>query len=122
MTIRGYEFSARLIALIAGALLIIGIVAFTVRSCDRRHSQGAQSRLDASQAQAAANSSADAVNTVSRAGEAQAASEGQSRQAERDIRAAQGADQAVSPAVRDAGIAALCKRSTYANDPRCKRP
>ena len=112
----------RYILIIVGIIVIGLVIVGGVHSCDVRRNRAAQGRVEASQTQAAANSSADAINTVSRSGEAQAASEGQSRQAEQDIRAAEGANQAVNPAVRDAGIAALCKRRTYANDPRCRRP
>jgi hypothetical protein len=110
----------RYIIIVAGIVLLGLAIVLGVHSCDVRHNRAAQGRLEASQAQAAANSSADAINTVSRSGEAQAASEGQSRQAEQDIRAAEGANQAVNPAVRDAGLAALCRRTTYKDDPRCK--
>ena len=120
MMIRGYSISARLLGMIAGVILLIVAVTLLTRSCDKRRSQGAQSRVDASQGQAAANSSADAIGTVSRSGEAQAASEAQSRQAEQEIRAAEGASQSVNPAVRNAGIQALCRRATYKDDPRCK--
>jgi hypothetical protein len=112
----------RYLLILAGIMLLGLLIVFGVHSCDVRHNRAAQSRVEASQAQSAAESASDAINTVSRSDEASRASEEQSRQAERDIRAAPGADQAVNPAVRDAGLRALCKRSTYANDPRCKRP
>lgn len=122
MTIRGYEISAKLIAMIVGAILLIIVGALTVRSCDKRHSQAAQSRVERSQAEAQANSAADAINTVSAAGRSEAASEDLTRSNEQQIRAAEGADDKVNPKVRDAGIAALCRRKAYANDPRCHRP
>lgn len=122
MMIRGYEIGARLIATIVGIVVLVLIVGLTVRSCDARHSKAAQTRVDSAQAGAASNSAADAIGTVAKAGEAERASEEQSRQAERDIRAAEGANDKVNPAVRDAGIAALCKRAAYKDDPRCKKP
>jgi hypothetical protein len=114
--------STRIIAMIAGAVLLLGIIAFGVHSCDQRRSKAAQGRVERSQAEAASNSAADAINTVSASGEASRASEDLTRSNERDIRAAQGANDKINPAVRDAGLAALCKRQAYANDPRCRHP
>jgi Flp pilus assembly protein TadB len=120
MLIRGYELSARLILTVVGAILLIVAGALFVRSCDKRRSQAAQSRMEASQAQAQSNSAADAINAVAASGRNEAASEDLTRSNERDIRAAQGANDKVNPAVRDAGITALCRRQAYRNDPRCK--
>jgi hypothetical protein len=50
--------TARAIFFIVGLLVLIGVVAFTVRSCDKRHSRAAQTRVERSQAEAAANSAA----------------------------------------------------------------
>jgi FtsZ-interacting cell division protein ZipA len=122
MMIFGKEIALKLIAMIVGAVLLLGIIAFGVHSCDQRRSKAAQSRVERSQDEAASNSAADAINTVAASGEASRASEDLTRSNERDIRAAQGANDKVNPAVRDAGLAALCKRQAYANDPRCRRP
>lgn len=122
MMLRGYEIGAKLIAYIVGGLLLIALVAFGVRSCDSRHSKAAQTRVEASQAQAASNSAADAIGTVAASGEAERASEDLTRSNEQQIRGADGANDKVNPAVRDAGIAALCRRQAYKDDPRCKKP
>jgi hypothetical protein len=119
MMIRGYEIGAKLIAIVVGVILLVLIVGFTVRSCDRRHSKAAQTRVERSQGEAQSNSAADAIATVSRSGEAERASEDLTRSNEQQIRGAEGANDKVNPAVRDAGIAALCRRQAYANDPRC---
>jgi ABC-type protease/lipase transport system fused ATPase/permease subunit len=113
--------TARAIFFIVGLLVLIGVVAFTVRSCDKRHSRAAQTRVERSQAEAAANSAADAIGTVAASGEAERASEDLTRINEQQIRAAEGSNAAVNPAARDAGIAALCRRQAYRDDPRCKR-
>lgn len=120
MTIRGYEFSLRLILIIAAAIFLVVASALFVRSCDKRRSQAAQARVERSQAEAQSNSAADAIGTVQRSGEVQAASEELSRQNEKEIRDAKGSDAKVDPAVRDAGIRSLCKRSAYRDSPRCK--
>ena len=113
------RLSTRVIAIIVGVFALILVVGFTVRSCDKRRSQAAQSRVDRSQAEAASNSAADAVGTVAASGEASAASEALTRSNEQTIRAAEGANAPVNPAARNAGITALCRRQAYANDPRC---
>jgi hypothetical protein len=77
--------------------------------------------VERSQAEAAANSAADAIGTVARSGEAERASEDLTRTNEQQIRAAEGSNAAVNPAARDAGIAALCRRQAYRDDPRCKK-
>jgi FtsZ-interacting cell division protein ZipA len=120
MMIRGYEIGARLIAIVVGVIALVLVVGFTVRSCDSRHNKAAQSRVERSQAEAASNSAADAIGTVARSGESERASEDLTRSNEQQIRSAQGANDKVNPAVRDAGIAALCRRQTYRDDPKCK--
>jgi ABC-type protease/lipase transport system fused ATPase/permease subunit len=120
VTIFGKEVALRVIAYIVGALVLIGVIAFTVRSCDKHRSEATQSRVEHAQGEAQSNSAADAIGTVARSGESEAASEALTRSNEQQIRAAQGANDKVNPAVRDAGIAALCRREAYRNDPRCK--
>jgi predicted membrane-bound mannosyltransferase len=110
----------RLIGTLVAILVLIAAVGLTVRSCDKRHSQAAQSRVEASQGAAKSESAADAVNTVSSAGERESASETLSRTNERDIRNAQGANVAVNSDVDLAGRRALCLRSVYRSDPKCR--
>lgn len=110
----------RYLLIILGAVILLAVTIEGVHSCDVRHNKAAQSRVEASQAQAASNSAADAIGTVAASGEASAASENLTRSNEQQIRAADGANDKVNPAVRDAGIAALCRREAYRNDPKCK--
>jgi negative regulator of sigma E activity len=114
--------ATRTIAMIVAACVLVAVGAFVVHSWDKRRSEAAQSRVQHSQSEALSNSGADAVNTVAASGKAAAASEELTRSNEQQIRAAQGANDKANPAVRDAGIAALCRRQAYANDPRCHRP
>jgi hypothetical protein len=120
MMIRGYAISARIIAMIIGVILLIVAVGLFVKSCDNRRSRAAQARVERSQAEAQANSAADAVNTVAASGEAAAASEALTRSNEKDIRDAKGSNAAVDPAARDAGLRALCLRRAYRDDPKCR--
>jgi hypothetical protein len=113
------NLSARVIGIAVAVLALVLIVGFTVRSCDRHKSEAAQSRLEHAQGDAAANSAADAVNTVAASGRNEAASEALGRANDRDIRAAQGAGERVGAGVNAAGRAALCKRAAYRDDPKC---
>lgn len=120
MLIFGKKIALEVIGIAVLALLLIVAIGFGVRSCDKRHSQAAQSRVERSQAEAASNSAADAINTVTGVGSNQAASEELGRTNERDIRAAQGAGERVGAGVNAAGQSALCKRAAYRDDPKCK--
>lgn len=115
------SLSARIVAIIAAAVMALLVIWAAFHFWEKSRSQGAQAHVERSQAGAASNSAADAIGTVARSGESEAASEALTRANERDIRNAQGSSDKVNPAARDAGIAALCKRSAYANDPRCKK-
>jgi len=110
----------RLIAMIVAALVFLGLIGFGVTQCQKRRSEAAQGRVERGQAGAAANSAADAIGTVARSGEAEAASETLTRTNEKEIRDAQGANDPVNPAVSAAGRNSLCRRAAYRDDPKCK--
>jgi FtsZ-interacting cell division protein ZipA len=114
------RLSTRVIAIIVAVIAAVLIVGFTVRSCDKRHAQAAQSRVERSQADAASNSAADAIGTVAASGAQEAASEDLTRSNEQEIRNAEGSNAAVNPAARDAGLRSLCRRPAYRDDQRCK--
>lgn len=79
----------------------------------------AEARLSRNQAGAAAQSGSDAVNTVGAAGTREAAGEALTRENERTIRDAEGADALVAAPARDAGLHSLCSRRAYRGDARC---
>lgn len=120
MIIAGREIAGRLIGMVAAGVFLIVVVSLLLYQCDKRRSERAQSRTDAAQAEAASNSAADAINTVSEAGKRETASEDLTRENERDIRAAPGADDRVNAGVNAAGLQALCRRDAYKNTERCK--
>lgn len=120
MIIFGREIASKVIAMVLGALFLVIAASIFLAQCQKRRSEAAQSRVDSAQSGAASNSAADAINAVSGAGGREAASEGITRDNERDIRAAEGAGDKVKPGVNSAGRAALCRREAYRNDPRCK--
>jgi hypothetical protein len=120
MLIRGYEIAGRTIAVIVGVILLLVLFGFGMTQCEKRRNAASQARVERSQAEAASNSAADAIGTVSAAGEREAASEGLTRDNERNIRAASGADVRVNSGVNAAGLQALCRREAYKNSERCK--
>lgn len=79
----------------------------------------AEARLARNQSQAALESGSDAVNTVGKAGDREAAGDAVTRENDVAIRNAPGAADPVSAEARAAGIAALCRRAAYKDDPRC---
>lgn len=112
--------TTRIAMALAIAVLVALIIFAGPAACSKFRSMAEQARLGHAQGEAQANSSADAVNTVARAGEASAASEDMTRTNEREIRNAQGADDRVQTGVNDAGIRALCLRASYRDSERCR--
>lgn len=113
------SLAPRAIAAAILGLLLVLLVLFGVSQCSKRKNAAAQARVEQSQAQAAHESAAEAINTVAASGARESASEELSRSNEHDIRAADGASQRVPTAVDVAGRKALCRRAAYANDPKC---
>lgn len=113
------NFPPRPTMMVLAAILLLALIAFGVNQCSKRKSEAAQARVSASQAEAQSDSARDAITTVARSGEETAASEQLTRDSERAIRAAPGADARVDMGVHSAGLAALCKRAAYKDAPRC---
>jgi len=120
MMIGKYEVAGRLVALVVGGLVLLAAISFGLSQCQKRRSEAAQSRVEHSQGEAATNSAADAIGTVTASGARETASEDLTRTNERDIRSAEGADQRINPAAQVAGLKALCRREAYRNSERCK--
>lgn len=78
-----------------------------------------EAKLNTEVAGAAMDSGRDAVGTVGEQQTVETTIDRTTRGNADEIRAAAGADDAVNPAVRDAGIASLCRRAAYHNDPGC---
>lgn len=120
---RGFsERSARAIATAALFIVVLLMVAaaVTVTRCSSGRQKAAQGRVGSAQHDAAANSAADAVNTVAASDARERASDDQSRRNEEEIRNADGSNDAVNPAARDAGLRSLCRRPAYRDHPKCK--
>lgn len=118
--IRGREIATRTIAYVVGAVAVVVLALLLLSQCEKRRNEHAQSKVDQAQVEAQSNSAADAINTVSEAGQREAGSEDLTRQNDRDIRAAPGAGDRVNMGVQTAGLQALCRRDAYRNTERCK--
>lgn len=112
------KVAAIIIATLAAGALLYAIV--TVKGCIDGQHQAAQSGVDQGQHGALQQSAADAVNTQGAVNANTMASEDLTRRNAEEIRNAKGADAAVDPAVRDAGLRALCRRPSAAHDPACR--
>jgi hypothetical protein len=77
-------------------------------------------RVEAAQSGATVESAKDAISTQGNVAASERVGEDLTRKNEEEIRNAKGADQAVDPAVRDAGLASLCRRPSYRNSKRCQ--
>lgn len=110
---------ARILAVVV-IVLLIGTFLF-LRQCSAERTAKTETKLATGQAGAAIQSGQDAVNTVgtvegnSSSGDALTKANGDT------ILNAQGANAVVAAPVRDAGIAALCRRPSYRDNPRCKK-
>lgn len=114
------DIPARIIAAIVAGIVALLVIWAAFHFWQKSRNAGAQGRVSASQAQAAQDSARDAINAVEASGARETASEALTRENEANIRAAPGASDPVNPAVRDAGLAALCRRAAFQNDPKCK--
>lgn len=101
------------IVLLVAALVLFGAYRL-VTGGDR-----AKARLGENQTEAAIESGKDAVQTVGAAGERDASIDRTTTENNDAIQKADGADAPVASGVRDAGLASLCRRASYRNDPRC---
>ena len=111
---------ARALMIAGGVVLLLGFL--WLRSCDEARSAKTQAKLSTGQAGAAIQSGGDAANTIGNRMEADAASDLTTRENADAIRNAEGAGAPVAAAVRDAGLAGLCRRAAYSRDARCVQP
>jgi Flp pilus assembly protein TadB len=110
---------ARLIAAatVIACVVLLAWIAYTAWQNSR--TSAARARTSASQAKAVSDSAKDAIDATGAAHARSGASDQLTRENERDIRNAKGADARVDPAVSDAGLGSLCKRPVYSQHPRC---
>ena len=104
--------------MIATIGLLIALVGPSM--CRKINGEAARARLGEATATAASRNGEDAVATVGAAARREQQSDALTRDNEKEIRNAQGADVPVDPAVRDAGLGGLCRRPAYRDDQRCR--
>lgn len=116
------NFLASTVGKIIAALVLVVIVLGGLQFCSwqRARQQAAESRLQRNQTEALSNSAQDAIATQGRSQAEERASEELSRSNEKEIRDAEGANDRVNPAVRDAGLRSLCRRAAYRDSERCR--
>ncbi len=119
MTFFGRTIS-RLTLGVVGIIFIIALIAFGTSQCARQRNAASQARVDAGQAAAASESAKNASQVQSTVNANEVASEALGRTNEQEIRNAQGSNAVVSPAARDAGLLALCRRASYRDREQCK--
>jgi hypothetical protein len=78
-------------------------------------------QVEAAQSGATIESAKDAIGVQGNVAANEAAGADLTRTNAEEIHHAKGADQAVDPAVRDAGLASLCRRASYRASKRCLR-
>ncbi|SMF70476.1 hypothetical protein [Allosphingosinicella indica] len=105
-----------ILAAAAGIILLAAVLHYRGRARE----EAAAAKLGSDRAAAAQASAGDAVNSVAGAAQREAASDALTRSNEKEIRDAKGADVAVDPAVRDAGLDGLCRRAAYRDSERCR--
>lgn len=114
------SFAKRFAPWIAVTVLLLIVALVGPSTCRKLGQEQVRARLGEESARSASASGRDAVATVGAATRREAESADLTRTNEQEIRNAQGADVPVDPAVRDAGLGGLCRRSAYRDDERCR--
>jgi len=110
---------ALVIAIGVAVLLIAGLL--LLNQCSQERRAKTEIKLATGQAQASLQSGQDAVAATGTVEGNSSASDALTKANGDTIQNAQGANVAVAAPVRDAGIAALCRRPSYRDNPRCKK-
>lgn len=111
------KYGTRVFLILLAVVLAVTLLA--VRSCQSAQTAHTTSTLATGQTGAAVASGADAANTVGNRIDADAATDTLTRDNGVTIRNAQGAEVIIAAPVRDAGLAALCRRAAYKDTQRC---
>ena len=103
-----------------GALLVLALAAWwLVSSLTSGKAAKTQARLSTNQTESALASGTDAVQTVGRTNESERRIDVITRETERVIREAPGANAPVDPDLHSLAIERLCRRTTYLEHPDC---
>ncbi len=107
------------IAGLAAAAVVLLLALFAWHEWRPAGTAKAETRLATGQAAAALASGQDAGNAIGNRMDSDATTDTITRENDHAIRTAPGADAPVDPALRDAGLAGLCRRAAYRGDPKC---
>lgn len=110
------SLSARLVAMIVGAVLLVALIAFGVTQCQQRKSAGKQAEVSREQGNASIGSGAEAVNTVGNVANSDAATDEAVASGVEAVRNAPEGEKG------KAALKALCQMKTYRDTPGCKEP
>ena len=114
------EFVRRFAPWITIVMIVLLIALVAPAACRKLNHDSARARLGEESARAASRNGEDAVATVGTAARREQQSDALTRDNEQEIRDAQGADEPIDPAVRDAGLGGLCRRPAYRDSERCR--
>lgn len=112
-------FSPLGLAAIAAAIVAALLVWFVIAGWMHARRAAAEGRVGAVMGEAHGKSAAEAGAIIDGAHAASVQSEALSRENADAIRSAQGADQALDPALNDAGRRSLCRRPSYRRTTEC---
>lgn len=114
------SLGGKVVAIILLGLLVVGLAWFGFSQWQHARTAATESRLQGAQTGAVVESAKDAIATQGAAAARETASEALTRTNAEEIRNAKGADAAVDPAARDAGLHAACRRNAYSHSERCR--
>jgi hypothetical protein len=114
MLIKGYEISARLIAIVVGAVLIIAALLWGPAACRSMHTAKKQAEISKGQEGAAVSAGAEAMNTVSNVAGNTAATDATVTQGQGEVRAAPEGKKGA------AAVNAACRFKANRDKPQCK--
>ncbi len=110
---------------IAAAITVVAVVVIlawiALNAWQSSRTNAAKARLSTNQAKAGSDNAKDAIDATGMVSARQQASDDLTRNNAEQISDAKGSDAAVSPEARAAGLAALCRRPAYKDDPKCAK-
>ncbi|MDE8654762.1 hypothetical protein [Novosphingobium album (ex Liu et al. 2023)] len=113
------QIPARLIAGVAAGVILLTAILWISHAIGSGARAKVEARLNANQADAAAESGHDAVETLGTQAAAEDAADVITGENADAIHSAPGANAPVAAPVRDAGLRGLCRRAAYQRNPQC---
>ena len=106
--------STRIIAMIVGAVLLLGIILFGLSECRAKQTASKQAEVSKEQGQASVGAGQEAMNTVSNVAANVAAADAAVTQGQNDVRGAPEAEKGT------ASVSAACRFKANKNKPECQ--